>query len=57
MKQLHSAHQHTTLSHLYLLGVHDVDGQVEGSQHAVAVPVAVLGASLGGGGGTSLCSS
>uniref|UniRef100_A0A674DS75 Si:ch211-215a10.4 n=1 Tax=Salmo trutta TaxID=8032 RepID=A0A674DS75_SALTR len=40
---------------LVALGVH-VDGQVKGSQHDVAVPVAVLGASLGGGGGTSLCS-
>ena len=37
--------------HLDLLGVHDVDRQVEGAQHDVAVSVAVVGPSLGRGGG------
>lgn len=35
--------------HLYLLGVHDVDGQVEGPQHHVAVAIAVMWRALGGG--------
>lgn len=35
--------------HLYLLGVHDVDRQVEGSQHHIAVAVAIMWCTLGGG--------
>ncbi len=39
--------------HLYLLRVHDVDGQVEGPQHHVAVGVAVMWCTLGGHGGVA----
>lgn len=31
-----------THTHLYLLGIHDVDGQVERPEHHVAVSVAIV---------------
>lgn len=39
------------MPHLYLLRVHDVNGQVEGSQHHVAVAIAIVWRTLGGSGG------
>lgn len=38
-------------SHLYLLRLHDVDRQIEGPKHDIAVAVAVMWWTLGGGGG------
>lgn len=43
--------------HLYLLRVHDVDRQVEGPQHHVAVAVAVVWCTLGGDRGVAVAAS
>lgn len=40
--------------HLYLLGVHDIDRQVESPQHHVAVAIAVMWRALRGGVNTAV---
>lgn len=39
--------------HLYLLRIHNIDGEVESPQHHVAVPIAVVRSPLRGGGGVA----
>lgn len=43
--------------HLYLLRVHDVDRQVEGPQHHIAVAIAIMWCTLRRGGGVAAAAS